>query len=70
MKVNKIDVEVDVDAETDRLYNSACEHMQMLPLDVLVAAANEIIDLNAIAVNELRARGLDEVGRWVGFDKA
>jgi hypothetical protein len=63
-------IDIDVDAETDRLYNSAREHMQMLPLDVLVAAANEIIDLNAIALNELRARGLDEVGRWVGFDKA
>ncbi|MBU2767614.1 hypothetical protein HAP94_15910 [Acidithiobacillus ferrivorans] len=61
---------IDVDAETDRLYNSAREHMQMLPLDVLVASANEIIDLNAIAHDELRARGLDEVGRWVGFDKA
>ena len=67
MKVNKI--EVDVDSETDRLYNSAREHMQILPLDVLVAAANEIIDLNAIAEAELRARGLDAIGRWVGFDK-
>jgi hypothetical protein len=65
-----IDIEVDVDSETDRLYNSAREHMRILPLDVLVAAANEIIDLNAIAEAELRARGLDEVGRWIGFDKA
>ena len=40
---------LDVDMETDRLYNTACEYMQTLPLDVLVASVNEIIDLNAAA---------------------
>jgi hypothetical protein len=61
---------IDVDMETDRLYNTACEYMQTLPLSVLVAAVNEIIDLNAVAEAELKARGLDTAGRWVGFDKA
>lgn len=61
---------IDVDMETDRLYNTACEYMQPLPLSVLVAAVNEIIDLNAVAEAELKARGMDSSGRWVGFDKA
>ena len=61
---------VNVDMETDRLYNLAREYTQTLPLAILVAAANEIIDLNAVAEAELKARGLDAVGRWVGFDKA
>ncbi|MBU2766513.1 hypothetical protein HAP94_09985 [Acidithiobacillus ferrivorans] len=65
-----MNAEIDVDKETDRLYALACEHMQTLPLELLVASANEIIDLNAVAQAELRARGLDAVGRWVGFDKA
>jgi hypothetical protein len=62
--------EVDVEKETDRLATLAQEYLQALPVDVLVAVANEIIDLNKIAYDELRARGLDEVGRWIGFDKA
>ena len=34
---------------------------------LLVAAARGDVDLNALAREELAARGLDADGRWVGF---
>ena len=37
---------------------------------VLAAAARGEIDLNRIAREELAARGLDDQGVWVGFDRA
>ena len=37
---------------------------------VLAAAARGEIDLNRLAREELAARGLDQNGVWVGFDKA
>ncbi|MBU2766878.1 hypothetical protein HAP94_11880 [Acidithiobacillus ferrivorans] len=65
-----MNAEIDVDAETERLATLAQEYLQAMPVEVLVAVANEIIDLNAVAHAELRARGLDDIGRWIGFDKA
>lgn len=37
---------------------------------VLAAVARGKIDLNQIAREELASRGLDDQGRWVGFDAA
>lgn len=37
---------------------------------VLAAVARGEIDLNQIAREELASRGLDDQGRWVGFDQA
>ena len=37
--------------------------------DVLVEVANHRLDLNLVALRELKNRGLDKNGRWVGFDK-
>ena len=37
---------------------------------VLAAAARGELDLNRLAREELAARGLDQNGVWVGFDKA
>lgn len=44
--------------------------IQVLPISVLLAAANQQLDLNALAKKELAARGLDASGKWVGFTKA
>ena len=44
--------------------------IQVLPISVLIAAANQQLDLNALAREELAARGLDSNGKWVGFNKA
>lgn len=37
---------------------------------VLAAAARGELDLNQLAREELAARGLDDQGVWVGFDRA
>lgn len=37
---------------------------------VLAAVARGEIDLNQIAREELASRGLNDQGRWVGFDQA
>ena len=37
--------------------------------DVLGEVANHRLDLNLVALRELKNRGLDKNGRWVGFDK-
>ena len=37
--------------------------------DILVEAVNGRLDLNLVALRELKNRGLDKNGRWVGFDK-
>ena len=44
--------------------------IQVLPISVLLAAANQQLDLNTLAREELAARGLDASGKWVGFAKA
>jgi len=37
--------------------------------DILVEVANGRLDLNLVALKELKNRGLDKNGNWVGFDK-
>lgn len=37
---------------------------------VLAAVARGELDLNRIAREEMASRGLDQQGKWVGFDKA
>ncbi len=37
---------------------------------VLAAAARGELDLNRLAREELAARGLDDHGKWVGFQRA
>lgn len=44
--------------------------IQVLPISVLVAAATQQLDLNALAREELASRGLDVSGKWIGFKKA
>lgn len=36
--------------------------------DILVEVANGRLDLNEVVLNELRNRGLDNNGKWVGFN--
>ena len=38
--------------------------------EVLAAVSRGELDLNKLAREELAARGLDQNGRWVGFQKA
>lgn len=44
--------------------------IQSLPFKLILAAANGQVDLNAMARDELANRGLDQSGKWVGFDQA
>lgn len=44
--------------------------IQTADTEVLAAVARGEIDLNLIAREELAGRGLDNQGRWVGFDQA
>ena len=37
--------------------------------DILVEVANGRLDLNKLALLELKNRGLDTNGKWVGFNK-
>jgi hypothetical protein len=46
------------------------EFIQTATVRALVAAARGELDLNLIAREELAARGLDENGVWIGFEKA
>jgi hypothetical protein len=46
------------------------EFIQSATVRVLVAAARGELDLNLLAREELAARGRDENGVWVGFEKA
>lgn len=44
--------------------------IQTADTEVLAAVARGEIDLNQIAREELASRGLNDQGRWVGFDQA
>lgn len=44
--------------------------IQIAATKVLAAIARGEIDLNRIVREELASRGLDQNGKWVGFDKA
>jgi len=46
------------------------EFIQSATVRALVAVARGELDLNLIAREELTARGLDENGVWIGFEKA
>jgi hypothetical protein len=46
------------------------EFIQSATVSALVAAVRGELDLNLIAREELAARGLDENGVWIGFEKA
>lgn len=54
----------------DAVTLTAAERMQTVETAVLAAVARGEVDLNAIAIAELAARGLDRNGTWVGFKKA
>ena len=44
--------------------------IQIAASKVLAAVARGEIDLNRIAREEMASRGLDQNGKWVGFDRA
>jgi hypothetical protein len=44
--------------------------IQVAMTKVLAAVARGELDLNRLAKEELAARGLDDKGVWVGFDRA
>ena len=44
--------------------------VQIAMTEVLAAVARGELDLNRLAREELAARGLDDKGVWVGFDRA
>ena len=44
--------------------------IQIAMTKVLAAVARGELDLNRLAREELAARGLDDKGVWVGFDRA
>jgi hypothetical protein len=37
--------------------------------DILVESVNGRLDLNLAALKELKNRGLDKNGKWIGFEK-
>lgn len=43
--------------------------ISMFDNDILVQVVNGKIDLNKVALLELKNRGLDKNGTWVGFSK-
>ena len=49
---------------------SLLEHLQPLPTDLLIAMAKGEVDAQLVAAELMAGRGLDEQGRWVGFEKA
>ena len=44
-------------------------YLSLFDTDILVEVVNGRIDLNAAAMRELKNRGLDKNGKWVGFEK-
>ena len=44
--------------------------IQIALTKVLAAVARGELDLNRLAKEELAARGLDDKGVWIGFDRA
>jgi hypothetical protein len=48
----------------------AVEYLQPLPTDLLGAMARGEIDAKKLAAQLMADRGLDQNGKWVGFDKA
>jgi hypothetical protein len=50
--------------------NEISGRIQCMGSAALAPAARGELDLNALAIIELAACGLDDTGTWVGFDKA
>jgi hypothetical protein len=48
----------------------AAEYLQTLPTDLLRALASGEIDAKKLAAELMADRGLDQKGKWVGFEKA
>ena len=46
------------------------EYLQTIPAALLAAVAQGRVDMNKLAADELASRGLNEQGKWVGFDTA
>lgn len=46
------------------------EYLQTIPGALLAAVAQGRVDMNKLAADELASRGLNEQGKWVGFDTA
>lgn len=49
---------------------NAQEYLQIIPTEILTAAARGELDLNRLAQVELASRGVDIMGKWVGFHSA
>ena len=45
-------------------------HIQCMDTATLCKVARGEVDLNQIAINHLAQRGIDENGRWIGFEKS
>lgn len=43
--------------------------ISLFDTDILVEVANNRLDLNKVALLELKNRGLNKDGKWVGFNK-
>ena len=48
----------------------AAEYLQTLSTDLLRALACGEIDAREVAAKLMAGRGLDQEGKWVGFEKA
>jgi hypothetical protein len=46
------------------------EHLQPLPTELLLAMAKGEVDVQKVAARLMAERGLDERGKWVGFERA
>lgn len=46
------------------------EHLQPLPTELLLAMAKGEVDVEAIAAQLVAERGMNQDGKWVGFDVA
>jgi hypothetical protein len=43
--------------------------ISLFDTDILVEVANNRLNLNEVALRELKNRGLDKNGKWAGFNK-
>ena len=62
--------ENDMAYTTNEFTDDELGFIQIALIKVLAAAARGDLDLNRLAREELAARGLDDKGVWVGFDRA
>ena len=44
------------------------EHLQPLPTELLIAMAKGEVDVEGLAARLVAERGLDQEGKWVGFE--